>query len=629
MRLDKYNSKLFLDENRFDTIIMLYRCNKNALDYIIIICRVKPKPADHPFMINATSKKLEFEYIPGIIVHNKNEVGRGSNGAVYIVEKQFEERKFYLAVKIYENVAFRDHKKSHDKSDALRSKVDVLNEKKSLEILKEIKYLELLNDSDFLVNFYGCTSVEGHLGIVMSYVGNMSLKHWIYFDKSEKFTSNIPNIQTGIANGLAFLHKIGFAHNDFKSDKIMIDDSFVAKIIGLSQKFTRFPKKQCTANWRAPEYWDLQNSVVVRRAFPYAGDVFSFGIVLGELHHKNVEGKSILPWNSIRRSEDIGHFVSNGERPYSKESGNIPSGIYAIIEKCWQHFPKDRSNMSEVVVMLRVFSNPVIDTQDAHHNGVIEHAKRRELYENRCALGDANAMCNLGIVYNDGLGVAVDFIKARQFYEKGAALGNGCAINSLGTMYAKGEGVDVDFDKSRELYEQSMNLGYTNAMFNLGVMYNDGLGVAVDYIKARQFYEKGAALGNGDAMNGLGILYNKGLGVAVDYIKARELYQQSVNLGNKYAMSNLGLFYYHGLGVDVDYIKAIQLHENSLILGNPNAMNCLGIMYMKGHGVELDFIKARKLYENAVALGFTGAKHNLTILDADFKQPIKKFKTTK
>ena len=103
--------------------------------------------------------------------------------------------------------------------------------------------------------------------------------------------------------------------------------------------------------------------------------------------------------------------------------------------------------------------------------------------------------------------MAQDYAKAREWYEKAAAKGNAGAMINLGLLYDNGHGVAQDYAKAREWYEKAAAKGNADAMANLGLLYENGQGVAQDYAKAREWYEKAAAKGNASAMTNLGLLY--------------------------------------------------------------------------------------------------------------------------
>jgi hypothetical protein len=63
-------------------------------------------------------------------------------------------------------------------------------------------------------------------------------------------------------------------------------------------------------------------------------------------------------------------------------------------------------------------------------------------------------MFNLGLLYDEGHGVAQDYAKAREWYEKAADKGDTTAMKNLGWLYANAQGVARDYAKTREWWER-------------------------------------------------------------------------------------------------------------------------------------------------------------------------------
>jgi TPR repeat protein/energy-coupling factor transporter ATP-binding protein EcfA2 len=243
-----------------------------------------------------------------------------------------------------------------------------------------------------------------------------------------------------------------------------------------------------------------------------------------------------------------------------------------------------------------------------------DYVKARAWYEKAADKGEAGAMTNLALLYDNGFGVAQDYVKARDWYEKAADKGDAGAMNGLGLLYDNGRGVAQDYVKARDWYEKAADKGYPVAMTNLGWLYNNGFGVAQDYVKAREWFEKAADKGDARAMNGLGLLYDNGQGVAQDYVKARELYEKAAEKGDADAIYNLGLLYGNGFGVAQDYVKARGWFEKAADKGSADAMNNLGALYDNGFGVAQDYVKAREWFEKAADKADTTAMTNLGLL---------------
>jgi TPR repeat protein len=207
-----------------------------------------------------------------------------------------------------------------------------------------------------------------------------------------------------------------------------------------------------------------------------------------------------------------------------------------------------------------------------------------------------------------------DYAQARQWYEKAIAAGSAEAMNNLGLLYDRGQGAKQDYAQARQWYEKAIAAGIAEAMNNLGELYRLGQGVQQDYAQARQWYEKAIAAGSAEAMNNLGFLYDQGQGVRQDYAQARHWYEKAIAAGSAMAMYNLGFLYDLGQGVQQDYAQARQWYEKAIAAGIAEAMNNLGTLYHQGQGVKQDYAQARQWYEKAIAAGSAKARVNLSRL---------------
>lgn len=92
--------------------------------------------------------------------------------------------------------------------------------------------------------------------------------------------------------------------------------------------------------------------------------------------------------------------------------------------------------------------------------------------------------------YHDGKGVRIDIDKAIEIYQKSAALGNSDAILNLGYIYFTGQGGVQDFNKAQQYYLEAAKAGDHSAQENLGLMYEHGLGVKANKKTAKLWYDK-------------------------------------------------------------------------------------------------------------------------------------------
>jgi TPR repeat protein len=197
-----------------------------------------------------------------------------------------------------------------------------------------------------------------------------------------------------------------------------------------------------------------------------------------------------------------------------------------------------------------------------------DYTEAMKFFRAAAAKDSVAALNGIGVLYNNGWGVARDYAEARNWYEKAAARGHSAAMNSLGLLYENGRGVAQDYAAARNWYEKGTALGNDFAMYNLGRLYDGGNGATQDYAAARNWYEKSAALGNAAAMRNIGILYANGRGTTQDYAEARNWYEKAAALGDAAAMGNIGNLYYSGRGVTTDYTQARQWYEKAAALGN-------------------------------------------------------------
>ena len=84
---------------------------------------------------------------------------------------------------------------------------------------------------------------------------------------------------------------------------------------------------------------------------------------------------------------------------------------------------------------------------------------------------------------------------------------------NVGLMYEQGLGVEKDVHEAFYWYEKSAEQGNSAAQFNLGVCYENGIGNSIDYEKANEWYRKAAVQGDGLAIGNLGMLYIRAQGV--------------------------------------------------------------------------------------------------------------------
>jgi TPR repeat protein len=111
----------------------------------------------------------------------------------------------------------------------------------------------------------------------------------------------------------------------------------------------------------------------------------------------------------------------------------------------------------------------------------------------------------LGVMFENGQGVAKDGKTAAEWYRQAAAQVNTDKLwamlseHNLGVMYAKGRGVPQDYKAALEWYRKAAEHGNSPSQFNLGLMYAKGEGTPVDLLQAKKWLDLAAAAGDAKA----------------------------------------------------------------------------------------------------------------------------------
>ena len=140
---------------------------------------------------------------------------------------------------------------------------------------------------------------------------------------------------------------------------------------------------------------------------------------------------------------------------------------------------------------------------------------------------------------------------------------------AMGVLYENGFGVAIDTTVAASWYLKAAEQGNSDAQYNLGAMYEHGVGMPVNYPEAAQWYRPAAEQGDIDALNNLGALYETGRGVPQDKILAMALYTVSVSFSDNSstrAEQNRQLLA-NQMSLD-DERKALALTSDMLKMGN-------------------------------------------------------------
>lgn len=134
--------------------------------------------------------------------------------------------------------------------------------------------------------------------------------------------------------------------------------------------------------------------------------------------------------------------------------------------------------------------------------------------------GIPEAQFKLGLLYDQGLGVAHNVTDTLQWYRRAAEQGYAAAQYNLGIHYLLGKGVAQDDAEAARWLSQAAEQGIPLAQFQLGLLFSQGRGVPRNQAIAVRWFREVAMRGDPEAQYQLGLLYSQGQGLPVDYVEA-------------------------------------------------------------------------------------------------------------
>lgn len=188
---------------------------------------------------------------------------------------------------------------------------------------------------------------------------------------------------------------------------------------------------------------------------------------------------------------------------------------------------------------------------------------------------------------------------ARQIWEILAGLGNPDALFNLGILAEDGLGEAKNLDKALALYVAAANAGGFKAQYRLGMLYSDGGAVARDDAKARHYLSLASVNGDKEALARLASLDQPDLPLS-DFAQADRLssrgqhaeaaviFKRLSESGDVAAKTRLAWMHEAGRGVARSLAEAARLFMQSAEAGDAEAQYAIAVMYRTGKGQALD-----------------------------------------
>lgn len=276
-----------------------------------------------------------------------------------------------------------------------------------------------------------------------------------------------------------------------------------------------------------------------------------------------------------------------------------------------------------------------------------QFAEARRYYTRAGELGEADAMVNLGQMYDNGLGGKQDNAQARAWYQKAADKGGADTMYKLGMFYQHGWGMKQDLAQSYAWYQKAADAGNADAKRQLNSNYRDKPVAAESHVKESLVYRTqssvtpstnaspiaaGASVlavppvasatlsgppiapdiwDDKDKIARMGDSYVSFANKVPDGAQGWRCYIRAVELGSTHGVYGVGRCYQKGFGVEKDFVQAKAWYERAIALGETRAIVYLGDMYAKGEGTTQDFCQAKQWYKQGAEAGDVMGMFNL------------------
>ena len=265
------------------------------------------------------------------------------------------------------------HKGEHKKTDVAVKQflVTDLSSGAIQEFINEVQIMANAGHPN-IIRVYGyCPSPRC---IVMEYMPKGSLSDLLY-KGNEKFSwPRRLSIAYDIAAGLRRLHADNILHRDIKSDNILLDRNYTAKLtdFGLSKIKSESRSKTKTGAigtypWMAPELDEPEGE------YSKGSDIYSLGIVLWEL-----ASWSKPPFHKYwDRVERIPGWVGEGKLKKEGIPSDCPADFARLIDWCREVSPEKRPETEAVFVELdTITTNTPAKVEDLAESSAVEYRTR-------------------------------------------------------------------------------------------------------------------------------------------------------------------------------------------------------------------------------------------------------------
>ncbi|CAH1972154.1 unnamed protein product [Acanthoscelides obtectus] len=225
-------------------------------------------------------------------------------------------------------------------NDTLVAVKNISRETEKKSFLIEVRQLSRVNHENIVKLYGACT--QGMLCLVMEYAEGGSLFNVLHRSNLQYTLAHAMSWAYQCSKGVEYLHSMKpkpLIHRDLKPPNLLLINGGVhLKICDFgtaADKNTYMTNNKGSAAWMAPEVFSSSH-------YTEKCDVFSWGIILWEV----VSRKKPF-YNKGGTAFSIMWAVHKGKRPPLIR--NCPLPIENLMTTCWDHDPKNRLSMAEVI----------------------------------------------------------------------------------------------------------------------------------------------------------------------------------------------------------------------------------------------------------------------------------------
>jgi len=211
-------------------------------------------------------------------------------------------------------------------------------------ILKELAILRRCNHPKLVAYIGACKVKSDVIYIATEYCSGGDLRRFLQTNHIIGWKLRV-SIAVDVAEGLAYLHDRSLIHRDIKTENVLLDPNFNAKLCDFG--FARVaetktdqgrPMTMCgTDEFMAPE-------VIFGMEYNEKADIFGFGIILAEMISRKIPGKA---QKFLERQPISGFTVSKDELQAMKEQFDPPMSLFLLCEECLGDEGLDRPSAEE------------------------------------------------------------------------------------------------------------------------------------------------------------------------------------------------------------------------------------------------------------------------------------------